>query len=149
MPEPLAGEARRIYIVSATRAYREALANVLASRERLAVVGGAGSLEDIVRDVDGLRPDVVLVDMSTGDVRAVRVVTGRRSQPKVVAIGLPEMELAFLPCAEAGIAGYVQREASLDEVVRAIEAVAPATDGCTAGRARRRARRSTPAFASR
>jgi two-component system nitrate/nitrite response regulator NarL len=112
-----------VYVVSAIRVHREALSQALEKRG-LRVVGQAGTVSELIDDMDDLRPDIALVDMSTADAAAVRRITAEAPRPKVVAVGLGETADEFLPCAEAGIAGYVPQEGSLKDLMASIEGVA-------------------------
>jgi DNA-binding NarL/FixJ family response regulator len=55
---------------------------------------------------------------------AVRTVVGSASGTRVVVLGVHEVESEVMACAEAGVAGYVTREASLEELVNVVESVA-------------------------
>jgi two-component system nitrate/nitrite response regulator NarL len=113
----------QVYVVSAMRVHREALSQALESRG-LRVVGVAATVGGLIHDMADLRPDIALVDMSTADAAAVRRIRAEARRPKVVAVGLGETGDEFLPCAEAGISGYVPQEGSLKDLVISIEGVA-------------------------
>ena len=112
-----------IFIVADTRLYREGLARCLTDTYK--VLGTASDGEDAVRAALELRPDVMLVDMamleSASTVRAIAEVDPRVT---VVALAVPETEGHVLACAEAGVSGYVPRQASLTDLVATIESVA-------------------------
>jgi DNA-binding NarL/FixJ family response regulator len=115
----------RVAIVADTRLYRDGLAQVLGRDSRIAVVATAARREEALASLPDLHADVILVDMampeSLGALRViVELVPGRR----VVAIGVVEDEDDVLSCAEVGAAGYVPREASLEDLVTVIESVA-------------------------
>jgi len=50
---------------------------------------------------------------------------------RIVALGMPESEAEVLNCAQLGIAGYVTREASIDELLAAVEATARGEVHCS------------------
>jgi two-component system nitrate/nitrite response regulator NarL len=114
----------RILIVTDIRLYRDGLADFLAKRERLAVVGTADSRATAVGQARDLAPDVILVDqaMPAGGA-TIRDLLALMPSPKVLALGVAETEGDVIACAEAGASGYVAREASLDELVAAVESV--------------------------
>jgi DNA-binding NarL/FixJ family response regulator len=65
--------------------------------------------------------DVVLVDMAlTDSTGTVQALLAARPQLKVVALGVPEDGPEVVAVAEAGIAGYVSREATIQEVGEAL-----------------------------
>jgi two-component system, NarL family, nitrate/nitrite response regulator NarL len=111
----------RLAIVSSVRLYRDGLREALARQPVLEVVGAARGLPDGCELVTRSRPDITLVDLvSPPGLEIVRVLAAARLT-RVVALAAPEADEELLQCAEAGLAGYVTREASLDELVRMIE----------------------------
>jgi two-component system nitrate/nitrite response regulator NarL len=111
----------RVLIVAGIRLYREGLAQMLDRRSGFSVVGAKADRQH-VSDIQELRPDVVLVDMETADSAAIiRDVTRLAPEIPVVALAVADLEGDVLSCAEAGAAGYVSREGSLDDLVAAVE----------------------------
>jgi len=115
----------RVAIVADTRLYREGLAQVLGRDARVTVVATAARREEALASLPAVQPDVVLVDMAIPDsCGVVRAILARVSLARVVALGVVEDDDDVLGCAEAGVAGYVQREASIEDLVTVIESVA-------------------------
>jgi two-component system, NarL family, nitrate/nitrite response regulator NarL len=115
----------RVAIVADTRLYREGLAQVLNRDSRLSVVATAARQEDALAALPQLEADVILVDMAMPDGRSVvRVILERAPLGRVIALGVVEDDDDVLGCVEAGVAGYVPREASIDDLVTVIESVA-------------------------
>jgi len=114
----------QVLIVAHIRLYREGLAQVLTREPTLAVVGMAASREEALAAARTLQPDVLLLDLAMAESRdLVRELQAAGSSVKVVAIGLIEAEGEVLSCAEVGVAGYVPREGSLEDLVAAVESV--------------------------
>jgi DNA-binding NarL/FixJ family response regulator len=64
-----------------------------------------------------------LVDIAApGTLESVAGLVAAVPETKVVALGVPEQPPAVLACAEAGVVGYVPREATLDDLVERLEA---------------------------
>lgn len=115
----------RALIVADIRLYREGLAQVLARDNRIEVIGTAASMDDGLTDVANLQPDVVLLDMASPDALAgITTITDSFPEIKVVALGVAEVESDVLACAEAGVAGYVLREGSVEDLVATVESAA-------------------------
>jgi DNA-binding NarL/FixJ family response regulator len=113
----------QVFVVAGIRLYREGLSRCLALEYD--VIGTAPHGGEAVRQMAERRPDVALVDMAMPEsALTVRAIVELDRAPKVVALGVPETEPDVLACAEAGISGYVAREASLRDLVCAIESVA-------------------------
>ena len=114
----------QVLIVAHIRLYREGLAQVLTREPTLAVVGMAASREEALAAARTLQPDVLLLDLAMAESRdLVRELQAAGLSVKVVAIGLIEAEGEVLSCAEVGVAGYVPREGSLEDLVAAVESV--------------------------
>jgi DNA-binding NarL/FixJ family response regulator len=115
----------RVLIIAAVRLYREGLAEILASTDCIEVVGTAADGEAGARSLVLLRPDIALVDIATpGGVKIVEALREVAPHTKVLALGVVETGQEVLACAEAGVAGYVPREGSLDDLVIALQGAA-------------------------
>lgn len=115
----------RVAIVADTRLYREGLAHVLGRHPRLSVIATAARQDEALASLPQLEADVILVDMSMPDSHSVvRVILERVPLGRVIALGVIEDGESVLGCAEAGVAGYVPREASIEDLVMVIESVA-------------------------
>jgi DNA-binding NarL/FixJ family response regulator len=121
----------RLLVVADVRFYREGLAGVLA-REGVEIVGAAASVDEALARAVELAPEVTLVDLGTRGAVALALALGVASpETKVVALGVREVEEEVVMLAEAGVAGYVTREQSLDELVAAVHTVAAGETLCS------------------
>lgn len=112
----------RLLIVSDIRLYCEGLSEILTQLGTVHVAGTANSLDSAISEIDKSAADVVLQDMTMKDsCKAIRYVLASYPDIKIVALAVPEDENDILACAQAGIAGYVAREASLDELLNAVQ----------------------------
>src|SRR5512132_2991109 len=110
-------------IITSIRLYREGLADVLV-REGIEVVGIAADDHAGLACVRATRPDVALVDMaSLHGTPIVQTLADSASEVRVVALGVPETDGDVIACVEAGVAGYVPRDASLDDLVETLRRV--------------------------
>jgi DNA-binding NarL/FixJ family response regulator len=115
----------RIVVASDIRLYRDALERAFREVSGIDLVGAAAGAEETLKRVEHLTPDIVLLDMSMIDAFAVARQIPRLSRAtRIVALGMPEVEAEIIACAEVGIAGYVPRGGSLDDVFEAVHAVA-------------------------
>jgi DNA-binding NarL/FixJ family response regulator len=105
--------------------YREGLALSLERRGAAEIAAMTASPGETVERVVACRPDVVLLDMAmSGASAVVRRVREAVPPVQVVALAIAETEEVVVACAEAGVAGYVPRDASMDDLVRTLRAVA-------------------------
>jgi two-component system, NarL family, nitrate/nitrite response regulator NarL len=133
----------RIFVVADTRFHREGLAEGLGSERGCVVVGSAATADAALGASPGAaEADVVVVDVDAAErLVEARTLAGALPGPRIVALGVPETEHDVIACAEAGIAGYVPREASiadlLDTVARVRDGETPCPPHIAAGLFRR------------
>jgi DNA-binding NarL/FixJ family response regulator len=110
-----------LVVVAEVRLYREGLIGSLASSEGLAVVGAAGDQDDALALVAAVKPDVMILDMATrNSLDIVRKVREAAPKTKILAFAVDESERDIIACAEAGVAGYVTCQGSMDDLVATI-----------------------------
>jgi len=121
-----------VFVVAGIRLYREGLAQELAKREGVKVIGvHAGGPEAVPHIVD-LHPDVTLLDMGTSQSHTVaRDLLQKLPDLAIVALSITDSETQLLSCAEDGIIGYVTDEASLDDLVGVIQRAARGEATCS------------------
>ncbi|MEP6779521.1 MAG: response regulator transcription factor [Gemmatimonadaceae bacterium] len=121
----------RVMIVSDVRLYRDGLAESLAQIEGFTVVCTARYADEGAR-IAACRPDVLVLDMGArGSVDVIRRVAASESNIRTVAFAVRETERDIVTCAEAGAAGYVARDGTLDDLVNTIRSVARGELLCT------------------
>lgn len=114
----------RVLIVSDIRLYREGLAQMLGRESGLSVVGTTADPLGALEAIRDLRPDVVLVDQAMPEALTfIRSARSASPAPAIVALGVPEVEDEIVACAEAGIAGYVSRDAGVPELITMVQGV--------------------------
>jgi two-component system, NarL family, nitrate/nitrite response regulator NarL len=106
----------RVFVVSDVRIYREGLSLALTGAGGFDVVTIAGSDPNLLPSIEGARPDAVIVDLSASGMGLIRRIRTELPQLRVVAFGVDDNEQDILACAETGVAGYVCREASSEEL---------------------------------
>ena len=116
--EPSSHTKLRVCVVSDVRLYREGLVLALSRVENFVVIAITGRSAQAIDEVRAASPDVVIVDMGVpSGIEAVRLVRRELPDTKVVAFGVDDTEQDIIACAEVGIAGYVCREASSEELI--------------------------------
>jgi DNA-binding NarL/FixJ family response regulator len=112
-------------IIVDIRLYREGLAEVLGREPDIHVVGTASGDEAGISGIVRATPDVALLDMAVSASAAIARMLGESGTGiAVLALGVPETESHVLACAEVGAAGYVPREASLQDLLDGVRHVA-------------------------
>ena len=104
----------------------------LATRPQFSLVATAADADDALRMSADLRPDVVIVDMATRQsLGVVRTIREQAPDLHIVGFGVEEVEGEILACAEAGLAGYVPCDASLDDLCVRIAGIVRGELMCT------------------
>jgi len=121
----------RVLIVGGVRLLRESLAGALTSQPEVQLMGTA-TVSEAFTLLAVLRPNVILTDSAI--VMSTRlVVAADNAGARVVVLGVAdedEDEVAAL--AGSGVAGFVGREAGLDELLKALETVLRGDVQCSA-----------------
>lgn len=115
-----------IYLVAANRLLREALTRVLQKRGGFAIVGACSPDAGAADAVLASGADILLLDdLGTGrpDLPLVRKLMAIAPSLRIVLIGMPDEEQAFLDSVHAGAVGYVLHDASAMDVIAAVRAV--------------------------
>ena len=115
-----------VFVVDDHTLVREGLRTLLAAHADIDVVGTAANGREAVRDVQRLRPNVVLMDISMpvmGGLEATRQLAERCPSSKVVIFSMHATIEHCNQAVRAGASGYVLKESATEEVVAAIHAV--------------------------
>jgi DNA-binding NarL/FixJ family response regulator len=105
---------------------REGLANLLGARPDIQVVGTAADGRDTVRQVEKLKPEVVVMDISMpqmNGIEAAREIRSRAPQTRVVILSMHSSTEHVFHALEAGACAYVLKESAASEIVDAVHAV--------------------------
>jgi DNA-binding NarL/FixJ family response regulator len=116
----------RVLLVDDHDVFRHGLAQLLGD-EGLDVVGEASGGEAGVRLAAELRPDVVLMDLSMpglSGIEATRAIVAGQGGSRVLVLSLSDDDAAMLEALLAGAAGYLLKEATLEQIVTAVQAAA-------------------------
>jgi len=113
----------RLLLVDDHAIVREGLRTLLAQEEDFVVVGEAGDGEAAVRLATDCHPDVVLMDVmmpGMGGIEATRRLLALPRPPRVVMLTSLAEEAAIREAVAAGAMGYLMKDVSRSELVRAV-----------------------------
>jgi len=126
-------ESCAVAIITDVRLYREGLARLLAGHETLHVLGAWSPSDDLLNCATELQACVFVVDSAA--VRSPNLMPRLVScvpRAKVVAFAVAEEDDAeIIACAQAGVAGFVARDASAEELIAAIRSAAGGGARCS------------------
>ena len=116
----------RILIVDDHPLVRSGMRALLQATDDLEVVGEAASGEEAITQTVDLQPDVIVMDLrmpGLGGIEATRQILQKRPHSRVLVVTLLEEDDALFAALRAGARGYVLKEASEEEILRAIRTV--------------------------
>jgi DNA-binding NarL/FixJ family response regulator len=105
---------------------REGLRSLLEGPGNIEVIGEAEDGREAMRQVEQLRPDVVLMDIAMpglNGLEATRQIKRRFPEVKVLILTMHTAEEYIAQILRAGASGYVVKRAAVTELVAAIQAV--------------------------
>jgi two-component system response regulator NreC len=120
-------DATRIVLADDHAVVRSGLRFVLEAEDGLEVIAEAGTVEETLRKVRAIRPDVLVLDLNMGTESSLDKIPQLLADAPQTAIVVLTMqnEPAFARQAlQAGAAAYVLKEAADDELVEAVRAAA-------------------------
>lgn len=101
---------------------RDGLRSALELTEDVEVVGEAATGEEAVERASELHPDVVFMDVrmpGMDGIEATRLIRERSPQTRVILFTVDESRAAISEAIQAGVSGYLLKDASADELVNA------------------------------
>lgn len=116
----------RIFLVDDHRLVLEGLARLINDHPCMEIVGTAVNSRQAIQQIQGLQPDVVLMDISMphlNGLEATRIITGASPKTKVLILSMHESEAFLRRVLEAGAIGYLLKDSTADELFLAIEEV--------------------------
>ncbi|GAA2554027.1 response regulator transcription factor [Winogradskya consettensis] len=106
---------------------RDGLRGMFSADPRFEVLGEAGDGTEAVTAAEQLHPDVILMDLrmpGTDGVTAIRELTRRGVQSRVLVLTTYDTDSDVIPAIEAGATGYLLKDARKEELFHAVEAAA-------------------------
>ena len=115
----------QLLIVDDNRVIRDAVAALLVNEDGVGAVTATSLGPDTLHDVDEMRPDLVLLpSLGARTADLTRAITRRFPSIRVIVFGIKEMPEPVTEVIEAGAAGYVREDASVDEFRDVVRLVA-------------------------
>ena len=115
----------RVLIVDDHAMVRQGIATFIELQDDIELVGEATNGREAIARVEELKPDVVLMDLVMPEmdgVTATREIKTRHPEVKVLALTSFVNDAQITPALRAGAAGYLLKDISADELMKAIRA---------------------------
>ena len=122
-----AGNAVKIVIVEDHALVREGTAELLRRDPGLRVLGQAGTAEEALELLSDLRPDIALVDVELPGMNGIalaRTVADRGLPTRILILSAYDDYAYVIGALEAGVAGYLLKTSSAQELTAAVRAAA-------------------------
>ena len=116
----------KILIADDHTVVRDGLASMLARQDDFSVVGEAQNGLDALAKVKELRPDVVLMDLRMPEmdgVEAMRRIREEEPEAKFIVLTTFDSDEYIFDAIDAGAKGYLLKDASREDLFRAVRAV--------------------------
>jgi NarL family two-component system response regulator LiaR len=117
----------RVLIVDDHSVVRRGLTALLATEPGIEVAGEAADGREAIELATELRPDVVIMDLVLPEldgVEAIRQIRSRRPETRILVLTSFGSDEMLFPALKAGALGYLLKDASPEELIRAIHATA-------------------------
>lgn len=114
----------RVMIVDDHAVVREGLRTYLDLEDRLTIVGEAANGREAADKVPALKPDVVLMDLLMPEmdgITATKAIKEIAPDVKIIVLTSFQDDEHIMPAIEAGATGYLLKDVSAPELVKAIE----------------------------
>ena len=116
----------RVLIVDDHPVFRDGIRALLEATPGISVVGEATTGEAAMTLAEEHRPDLVLMDVGMpgiNGIEATRRIVARRPETRVLIVTMFEDDASVFAAMRAGAGGYVLKDATKEELRRAIQAV--------------------------
>jgi len=116
----------KLLVVDDHPVVRKGISSCLSQQQNLEIIGEAGDGREAVRKARELQPDIILMDINMPQMGGLAVTELlRREMPgiKVLILSVNGSAESVLRMVQSGARGYVLKEASPEELVRAVETV--------------------------
>jgi DNA-binding SARP family transcriptional activator len=125
-PAPAVPSATRVILVDDHPMFRAGLRVALETGTAITVVAEADGVDEAVRAVDRVVPDLVVMDLHLPDgsgVEATRRLVAQHRDLAVLVMTMSEEDEAIMAALGAGARGYLVKSAGRDEILGAVRAV--------------------------
>lgn len=115
----------RTIVVEDSPEMMKAVCEYLAARDVVEVVGTAANGLEALRQIEGLRPDLIITDLEMpemGGLQFLLRLDKSRALRQVIVITVHDVQMVRDLCVESGVAGFVPKDRFFEEMPRELMA---------------------------
>lgn len=127
MPKPSDNQPISLVLIDDNRLLREGLAGLIRKQRGFTVLAASADIEEAMRKVREAKPTVVLLDFGLESHDSLQLTATVRSEvpeARVIVMGLLPLQDDVADFVRAGASGFLMKDASFDDFLGAIRAVA-------------------------
>lgn len=122
-----------ILVLTPVRLLGDGLVACLGARPDICIVAVVADLQGVREKLGTAAVELVLIDVTQGiDLYDVRSVAAQHPEVALVALGLTEQRQEVIRCGRAGFTGYISREATTEQLCKALSDVIEGRLACPA-----------------
>ena len=117
---------RRVFIVDDHPVVRDGLTSLINHEEDLFVCGESGEARQALKAIGGLKPDVVIVDITLGDsdgIELTKDIKARHPRLPVIVLSMHDESIYAERVLRAGARAYLMKDAVSERIITAIRTV--------------------------
>jgi DNA-binding NarL/FixJ family response regulator len=117
----------RILLIEDNRLLRDGIRAIIDNQSDLKILAATGGNHDPLLQARSLNPDVILIDLGLRNKNGPRIVadlTRELPQIRVIGMDLIPSQLDIVEFVQAGAAGFILKDATIEDVLATIRAVA-------------------------
>jgi two-component system, NarL family, response regulator NreC len=114
----------RIFLVDDHQVVREGLRALINAQTSYMVVGESSGDENVIKQIEQLKPDIVLLDLMMPGVSGLTLakqITEQYNRTKVIILSMHANEGYVVQAIRNGASGYIVKDAGMAEVIKAIQ----------------------------
>ena len=117
----------KIFLIEDNRLLRDGIKAIINKQADLKIVAATGGNHDTLLQIRTLKPQVILMDLGLrgeNGLRVVAMLSKEMPHIKVIGMGLIPSQLDIIEFVEAGAAGFILKDATIEDILGTIRSVA-------------------------